>query len=135
MYDIEPLLIRRREEHEMNIAKLKERAVHFANMHFRLKTLGLSCEVPEFGDWAVECGATYEITRADLPTLYNAFGKPDITGKTVKDKTAGTIWVIITFPEQPYCGISFMYERQLSDENKCKIITEARYEDKLVCEV
>lgn len=135
MYDIEPLLIRKKEEHERNIANLKEQAVYFANMHFRLKTLGLSREVPEFGDWEVQYGIAFEITRDDLPALYNAFGKPDITGKTVKDKTAGTIWVHICFPEQPYCGIFFKYERQLSEEAKCKIITEASYEDKLVCEV
>lgn len=67
--------------------------------------------------------------------LYQSFGKPEIFAKNVKSKDAGLIWVCIKFPQQPVNNLYFKYERALSEEMRCKIITETSYEDKLVCEV
>lgn len=135
MYDIEPLIASKEENHKQAMIDLRERAKHFERMHFKIRTLGLSCEVPELSDWNVQHGFVLDIVAADLPVLYATFGKPEIYGKEIKDKATGTIWIHVQFPDQPYCGVIFRYEKQLSEGDKCKIVTQTNFEDKLVCNI
>jgi hypothetical protein len=131
MFDIDAFIVEKERKQREEIVQLRETARQMSQMLKRIETLGI--EVPELSSLVVEFGKWIEITRHDLPVLYQAFGKPEIIGKYIKDKDAGLIWVLIKFPEQPDCGIFFKYEKELSEEAKCQIqeVVEKRFE--LVC--
>ncbi len=131
MFDIDKFI----DDKQKELIPLRAQAERLVSLYTRIKHLGLSCQLPEISAYHIHYGMCLDITRDDLPTLRAAFGKTEIIGKSVKDKAAGLIWVQIGLLEQPDAGIWFRYERQLSEEAKCKIVTEYAPHDSLVCEI
>jgi len=133
-FDLDALMLKKRKEFEVGQVRFRAKAEKFMLMHTRIKTLGLSCEVPAISEYNIGGGMCLTIEREELPLIREVFGKLEIGGKDVKSGADGTIYVHVHLKELPGCGVQFRYVKTLSAEQKCKIKTVHSSYETLVCE-
>lgn len=135
MFDIDAEIEHLNLEHQKQMTKLRAKAALMVPMLSKVKSLGLSCTVPELDSYWLRAGVKLEITREELPLIREHFGKLEIYSKDVRDADAGTINVFVGMKEQGCKDVLFYYCKTLSVEQKCKIKKVESSYHTLVCEV
>lgn len=121
-FDFEKWAAEQVAEATANVQKKVDRARKTFHFYTVLKHSGF--EVPkELGSYELNYGFKVKIDREELPKLQETLGKLELMGNELVDADRAIIGINVKPKGWDGCPITFQYQKTLSVEQRCKIVT------------